>query len=184
MAGLERAKKRRKKEREGEGGKRERDVEYSKNARLRTRSTRKREGLLANLSVGWRREEYVCVGWRWSGSTAGKHKTDAGNNAHPVVAPRRAEPRAEKSQHGCRVTCTFRSSFFARRRFPGRLIDGSYHVGARVPSLSCNIPTARVPVGRRRYATQGASARHGKYPRGKKSAGDVRKIDSRPAPVC
>jgi len=75
---------------------------------------------------------YVCGLTRWSGSTTGKHKTDAGNNAHPVVAPRRARKNRNMAVASHAL---FALLFFARRRFPGRLIDGSYqsaHVSHRV----------------------------------------------------
>jgi len=50
-------------------------------------------------SVCVRARARARVHWRWSGSTAGKHKTDAGNNTHPAVAPPRSAPRARKNRN-------------------------------------------------------------------------------------
>lgn len=65
---------------------------------------REREGLLGDLQGEGKYayvNVYTCIRVcrQWSGSTAGKHKTDAGNNAHPVVAPLRTPHRARKNRN-------------------------------------------------------------------------------------
>lgn len=69
----------------------------------------------------------VC---RWNSSMAGKHKTDAGNNASRSVACGKIATWLSRHMH-------FSLFFFA---ISPRLIDRSYRPGRRISSLSGNIP--------------------------------------------
>lgn len=90
-----------------------------------------RERRAARQSAGWRGVVCAVVGGGVGQRPESTKPMLEIMHTSRRAAPLRVAPGTEKSQHGCRVTCTFRLFFFARRRFPGRLIDGSYQ-SARV----------------------------------------------------
>lgn len=163
-------------------GESERSVEYSKNARLRIRSTGG-ERRVAGRSTGWRGVRARGCIRVWIDGGVGQRP----ESTKPMLeimhtpssrrsAPRRAAPRrARKNRNMAVASHALFALLFCTPTIPRTIDWRIIPVGARVPSLSCNIPLAA----RRGAARRGAFVRR-KF-RGESAMETFEKLTARPA---